>query len=112
MSPPIVERAGDSGARVGWIVLAILTLIFGFGFMLMPLLIWVFGAPVYPLPALAIAAGFAIVGIPLCVIGVRWSRQRMLRGLRSWWVAALSVVALVLLWVICARLLAVFAAFG
>lgn len=104
-----MDRPGDSGARTAWIVVAVLTLILGFGFMTLPAFIWVFGAPVNPLASLAVAAGFALVGIPVCVAGARWSRGRMLQGRRSWWAAALTVGALVLLWIIGSRLLDAFA---
>jgi hypothetical protein len=109
LSPPTLDRAGDSGARIVWIIVAILTLVLGWSYMLLPAFAWVFGAPVNALASLAIGAGFAVVGTALCVAGARLSRARMLQGLRSWWLAALTVVALVLLWIIAGRLLYTFA---
>lgn len=109
MSVPTLDRAGDSGARTGWIIVAIFTLILGWGYMLLPAFAWVFGAPVNALASLAIAAGFAVLGTAVCIAGARLSRGRMLQGLRSWWLAALTVAALVLLWIIAGRLLDTFA---
>jgi hypothetical protein len=91
----VPARVPSTSARTALLALGWVIWVLGFGWMGTPVFVFVFGAPLDPLPAFVIAVVTDAVLLAVLIVGAVLSAPRRRGGGSGWWILAIVDILLI-----------------